>query len=342
MLRAVAREGSLTAAARSLGYTQPAVSHHIARLEEEVGTALLTRLGPRRAAHRRRPRARRARRRRARRLTAAEEDIAAIAGLRAGRVRLAAFPSASATLMAGALARLRAAHPGIEVMFAEAEPEDALPRLRAGSSTSSRLLLRGVGSGDGRDLEARRCCTTRRSRSCPPATRCRRRRAARPRRRSTARPGSPAASAAAATCCRARDRGLRARDRLRDRRLRDGAGARRRAPRRHAAAGARARRGAPRRVAVRAVAGGPGPHRRGRAAARRAPPARGRRDAAALREAAAGARRRRPGPRRSGSARPASTNSARREARRALDVGRLALGHARAELDADRDHRVRE
>src|SRR3712207_2203752 len=44
-LRAVAREGSLSAAARATGYTQPAVSHTIARLEDEVGTALLTRLG---------------------------------------------------------------------------------------------------------------------------------------------------------------------------------------------------------------------------------------------------------------------------------------------------------
>ena len=36
MLRAVSREGSLSAAARTLGYTQPAVSHHIARLEEAL------------------------------------------------------------------------------------------------------------------------------------------------------------------------------------------------------------------------------------------------------------------------------------------------------------------
>jgi molybdate transport repressor ModE-like protein len=132
MLRAVAREGSLSAAARALGYTQPAVSHHIARLEEEVGTALLTRLG-----------------RGVRltdaglalvehtdavvnRLSAAEEEVAAIAGLRAGRVRLSAFASGSATLMAGALTRLRAAHPGVEVSFTEADPEDGLPLLRAG------------------------------------------------------------------------------------------------------------------------------------------------------------------------------------------------------------------
>ena len=154
-LRIVAREGSLTAAAKVLGYTQPAVSHHIARLEEEVGTAVLTRLGrgvrltdagEALVQHADAVLAR---------LTAAEEDVAAIAGLRAGRVRLAAFPSGSATLMAGALSTLRAAHPGVEVVFTESEPQDALARLRAGELD---LVLgfsyKAVGSGDGRDLEA--------------------------------------------------------------------------------------------------------------------------------------------------------------------------------------------
>jgi molybdate transport repressor ModE-like protein len=40
VLQAVARHGSLSAAARQLGYTQPAVTHHIRRLEREVGTPL--------------------------------------------------------------------------------------------------------------------------------------------------------------------------------------------------------------------------------------------------------------------------------------------------------------
>jgi molybdate transport repressor ModE-like protein len=154
MLRAVAREGSVSAAARALGYSQPAVSHHISRLEAEVGTALITRLG-----------------RGVRltdagltlvdhadavlmRLTAAEEDVAAIAGLRAGRVRLVTFPSGSATLMAGALTRLRAAHPGVDVSFEEAEPEDAIPQLRSGDAD---LVLgfsyAAVGGQNGRDLE---------------------------------------------------------------------------------------------------------------------------------------------------------------------------------------------
>ena len=45
MLRAVHREGSISAAARSLGYTQPAISHQLARLEDEVATSLVTRSG---------------------------------------------------------------------------------------------------------------------------------------------------------------------------------------------------------------------------------------------------------------------------------------------------------
>jgi len=151
MLRAVAREGSLSAAARELGYTQPAVSHHIAKLEAEVGTALLTRLGRgvqltdaglALVEHAEAVMSR---------LDAAAEEVAAIAGLRAGRVRLAAFPSASATLMAGALKRLREQHPGIAVSFEEAEPEDAFPLLRSGDLDLV-LAFSYAADEDGRDL----------------------------------------------------------------------------------------------------------------------------------------------------------------------------------------------
>ena len=45
VLVAVARNGSVTAAARALNYAQPSVSHHIARLEAETGTQLLERVG---------------------------------------------------------------------------------------------------------------------------------------------------------------------------------------------------------------------------------------------------------------------------------------------------------
>lgn len=131
-LQAVAREGSLSGAARTLGYTQPAVSHHIAALEAHLGTALVARAG--RGV--KLTDAGRALAERADdvlgRIAAAEEEVAAIAGLRAGRVRLAAFPSGAATLVPFALARLRARHPKLAVSFVEAEPPEALPLLRSG------------------------------------------------------------------------------------------------------------------------------------------------------------------------------------------------------------------
>ena len=42
---AVARHGSVTRAAQELHYAQPSVSHHLARLEEEVGLKLVERVG---------------------------------------------------------------------------------------------------------------------------------------------------------------------------------------------------------------------------------------------------------------------------------------------------------
>lgn len=45
VLVAVARTGSVTAAAQELHYSQPAVSHHLARLEAETGAKLIQRVG---------------------------------------------------------------------------------------------------------------------------------------------------------------------------------------------------------------------------------------------------------------------------------------------------------
>jgi DNA-binding transcriptional LysR family regulator len=132
VLRAVANEGTFSAAARALDYTQPAVSHHVARLEAEVGTALLVRsgrgvrlteAGQALVEHTDAVLAR---------LASAEDEIAAIAGLRAGRVRLAAFPSASATLVPIAARMLQDAHEGVTVSLVEEEPPEALALLRGG------------------------------------------------------------------------------------------------------------------------------------------------------------------------------------------------------------------
>lgn len=132
VLVAVARNGSVTAAAHALNYAQPSVSHHIARLEAETGARLLERAGRGiRLTDAGRLLAERAEEILGR-LDAAEAELAAHVGLRQGRVRLAAFPSALATLVPAAAARLAAATPGIEFMLTEAEPPEALRMLRAG------------------------------------------------------------------------------------------------------------------------------------------------------------------------------------------------------------------
>ncbi|MFI9276007.1 LysR family transcriptional regulator [Kitasatospora sp. NPDC052896] len=128
----VVATGSYTAAARSLGYTQPAVTQQIRALEREAGIQLFTRDG-------RRMRLTEAGETLARHaevilgnLGAAQRQVQAMARLRAGRVRLCAFPSANATLVPEAMARLLADHPGVRVELLEAEPPESLQRLLAG------------------------------------------------------------------------------------------------------------------------------------------------------------------------------------------------------------------
>ncbi|MER6155063.1 LysR family transcriptional regulator [Streptomyces sp. NPDC001868] len=132
VLRAVAATGSFSAAGRELGCTQPAVSQQMKALESSVGTPLLVRTGR----EMRLTQAGEALVRHAAGilagLTAAEEEVAAIAGLRAGRVRLVSFPSGSSTLVPTALAALRADHPGTRVSLEEAEPPRSVEMLREG------------------------------------------------------------------------------------------------------------------------------------------------------------------------------------------------------------------
>lgn len=132
VMRAIAENGSFTAAATSLGYTQPAISQMVRRLEQRIGTPLverrgrsvaLTEAGQVLAQHAVSVLSQ---------LERAESDIAALAGLRSGTVRLAAFPSSSATLVPLALAKLKADYPGVRVSFQEAEPREALDLLLSG------------------------------------------------------------------------------------------------------------------------------------------------------------------------------------------------------------------
>lgn len=132
VLTEVAHRGSISSAANALDYTQSAVSQQIAALEAETGLTLLERhprgvsltaAGQTLVGHAEGILAR---------LQAAEEALEAISGLRGGRLRMASFPSAGATLMPRAIAAFRASHPGVELSLAEGEPEVIAPRLRAG------------------------------------------------------------------------------------------------------------------------------------------------------------------------------------------------------------------
>ncbi|MEU2115338.1 LysR family transcriptional regulator [Streptomyces sp. NPDC016459] len=155
VLRAVAATGSFSAAARELGCTQPAVSQQMKALEASAGTPLLIRTG-------RETRLTQAGEALVRHasgilagLTAAEEEVAAIAGLRAGRVRLVSFPSGSSTLVPTALAALRAAHPGTRVSLVEAEPPRSIEMLRDGDCDVALAFRYGAGQAEWDDLVVR-------------------------------------------------------------------------------------------------------------------------------------------------------------------------------------------
>src|SRR3954462_10965254 len=132
VIDAVARHGSVTAAAKELHYSQPSVTHHLARLEAETGAQLLQRAGrgirPPPAGE---PVADRAAEIIGR-IDAAGAELSAHVGLTAGRVRLAAFASANGSLVPAALAALATRHPGLQVSLTDTHPLDALELLRTG------------------------------------------------------------------------------------------------------------------------------------------------------------------------------------------------------------------
>jgi DNA-binding transcriptional LysR family regulator len=131
VLREVAARGSFSAAAESLSYTQSAVSQQIAALERECAAKLLER-GPRGV---RLTDAGRALVQHAdailARIDDAEEELAAIAGLRGGRLRIATFQSAGATLVPRAVGEFHRRHPGVELTVKQEELE-AVEMLVAG------------------------------------------------------------------------------------------------------------------------------------------------------------------------------------------------------------------
>lgn len=134
VLHAVSAHRSVTAAAAALGYSAPAVSQQLAALERDVGMKLTERSG------------------RGIRLTpaadilvahtdalltqldAAESDLAALQNQAVGRVALAAFPSAAASIVPAAWAGLARSSPHVEIELTEMEPEESLPAVRRGET----------------------------------------------------------------------------------------------------------------------------------------------------------------------------------------------------------------
>lgn len=134
VFREVARAGSLAGAARVLGWTQPAVSQQVRRLEADTGTPLVVRAG------------------RGVRLTeagavllhhadgvadrlqAAEQEVAALTGLTAGLVRVVAPPTAAAVLLPIVLTGLAVRAPRLDIRFTELEPPEAEAAVREGEA----------------------------------------------------------------------------------------------------------------------------------------------------------------------------------------------------------------
>ncbi|MEV6316674.1 LysR family transcriptional regulator [Streptomyces sp. NPDC051776] len=128
----VVRAGSYSAAARSLGYTQPAITQQMKALERSVGTPLFTRVGRRMQLTEAGEALSRHTEVILDNLATAQAQLGAIARLRSGRVRVCAFPSASATLIPEAMARLAGEHPGVHVELQEGEPPASLRRVVRG------------------------------------------------------------------------------------------------------------------------------------------------------------------------------------------------------------------
>lgn len=132
-LQAVLATGSLAGAGARLGFTASAVSQQMATLERATGLVLLER-GPR-SVHPT-PAAETLARRAASlldQLDLLEREVRAMAAGGQGAVRIGSFPSASASLLPPALARLARTRAQVEVLLDEAEPGDLVPRLLGGA-----------------------------------------------------------------------------------------------------------------------------------------------------------------------------------------------------------------
>ncbi|MER5178450.1 LysR family transcriptional regulator [Streptomyces sp. NPDC002896] len=131
-LVAVSEAGSITRAAERLGYTVPALSQQLAKLEREAGTALLVR-------HHRGARLTGAGEMlvaRARRvldeMDRARHELAQLVGLSGGRLSLGTFTTAGIHLLPPVLSAFRRAHPDVELAVSQYEPPEGVTAVADG------------------------------------------------------------------------------------------------------------------------------------------------------------------------------------------------------------------
>lgn len=132
VFRAVATLGSFTAAAKSLRYTQSAVSRQIAALEDDLAVVLfdreargvrLTEEGRVLLTHAEAV---------LDRLDVARRELAAIRDLDGGRLRIGAFATAEAELVPRAMVAFQRDFPGVELSLSDGLTASLVARLRAG------------------------------------------------------------------------------------------------------------------------------------------------------------------------------------------------------------------
>src|SRR5690625_5609525 len=140
LVRALAENGSLSGAARALNFSQPAISQQVQALEARLKTEIIVRG------------------RRGVKLTEAgeillrhgstvldtlmlaEAELAAAAGRRASNIRVTAFPSAAATILATAMAQMTKQNPKATFTLIEAEPPEASELLEIGRASCREIV----------------------------------------------------------------------------------------------------------------------------------------------------------------------------------------------------------
>jgi DNA-binding transcriptional LysR family regulator len=141
VLRAVISSGSITAAARNLGYTPSAISQQLSTLEREAGVELLERVGrgvrPTPAGSLLSEHAETL----SGQLAKAEAALTELKEGRTGKLAIRYFATAGASLVPQAVAAIRRDFPGVRLDLKLVEPEDSMPEIESGKADVAIIVL---------------------------------------------------------------------------------------------------------------------------------------------------------------------------------------------------------